>query len=215
MSRWERGEREYEALMGAPPAEALGEVRWRSPDLYESVAAGAFGGPRPSWPGRSASWRPLAILAAAGGAERQLARHAAAAAAPRHRRVRAGGPVRARRGLRRLPPRTQRRSRWWTRWSRAPGCRGRRGCGGPAPERFVSLALLATTDSRSPPSRAAPAPPRRTGSALGRAVADALVHVLGARLDGGYEELPGTPHMQTLERPELVADALGRFLPTA
>jgi 3-oxoadipate enol-lactonase len=28
-----------------------------------------------------------------------------------------------------------------------------------------------------------------------------------------YEVLPGTPHMQTLERPELVAAALDRFLP--
>lgn len=28
-----------------------------------------------------------------------------------------------------------------------------------------------------------------------------------------YEELPGTPHMQTLERPELVAEALDSFLP--
>ncbi|MEU4226448.1 alpha/beta fold hydrolase [Nonomuraea sp. NPDC026600] len=28
-----------------------------------------------------------------------------------------------------------------------------------------------------------------------------------------YQELPGTPHMQTLERPELVADALDTFLP--
>src|SRR5262249_12904681 len=30
-----------------------------------------------------------------------------------------------------------------------------------------------------------------------------------------YKELPGTPHMQTLERPELVAQALDRFLPTS
>jgi 3-oxoadipate enol-lactonase len=28
-----------------------------------------------------------------------------------------------------------------------------------------------------------------------------------------FEQLPGTPHMQTLERPELVAAALDRFLP--
>lgn len=27
-----------------------------------------------------------------------------------------------------------------------------------------------------------------------------------------YQELPGTPHMQSLERPGLVADALGAFL---
>jgi pimeloyl-ACP methyl ester carboxylesterase len=28
-----------------------------------------------------------------------------------------------------------------------------------------------------------------------------------------YEVLPATPHMQTLEQPHLVAEALGRFLP--
>jgi len=28
-----------------------------------------------------------------------------------------------------------------------------------------------------------------------------------------YQELPGTPHMQTLEKPELVAAALADFLP--
>jgi 3-oxoadipate enol-lactonase len=28
-----------------------------------------------------------------------------------------------------------------------------------------------------------------------------------------YQELPGTPHMQTLECPELVATALDDFLP--
>ena len=30
-----------------------------------------------------------------------------------------------------------------------------------------------------------------------------------------FIELPGTPHMQTLERPELVSDALDAFLPSA
>jgi 3-oxoadipate enol-lactonase len=34
------------------------------------------------------------------------------------------------------------------------------------------------------------------------------------RLPGAvYRELPGTPHMQSLERPELVAEALDAFLP--
>jgi 3-oxoadipate enol-lactonase len=38
---------------------------------------------------------------------------------------------------------------------------------------------------------------------------------IAKRIDGArYEELPGTPHMQTLEQPGLVADALGRFIPT-
>jgi 3-oxoadipate enol-lactonase len=30
----------------------------------------------------------------------------------------------------------------------------------------------------------------------------------------GYRELPGTPHIQTLSGPELVAAALDEFLPT-
>jgi 3-oxoadipate enol-lactonase len=29
-----------------------------------------------------------------------------------------------------------------------------------------------------------------------------------------FEQLPGTPHMQTLEQPDLVATALDRFLPS-
>ena len=38
---------------------------------------------------------------------------------------------------------------------------------------------------------------------------------IAKRIPGAaYQELPGTPHMQTLERPELVADALDDFLPT-
>jgi 3-oxoadipate enol-lactonase len=32
--------------------------------------------------------------------------------------------------------------------------------------------------------------------------------------DSRYRELPDTPHMQTLERPDLVAAALDEFLPT-
>ncbi|WP_433236289.1 alpha/beta fold hydrolase [Streptosporangium sp. CA-135522] len=37
---------------------------------------------------------------------------------------------------------------------------------------------------------------------------------LAARIPtADFEQLPGTPHMQTLEQPELVADALDRFLP--
>jgi 3-oxoadipate enol-lactonase len=39
---------------------------------------------------------------------------------------------------------------------------------------------------------------------------------IAERIPGAlFEELPGTPHMQTLERPELVAQALDRFLPTS
>ena len=41
-----------------------------------------------------------------------------------------------------------------------------------------------------------------------------IMAAIAERIPGStYEVLPGTPHMQTLERPELVADALGRFLP--
>lgn len=41
-----------------------------------------------------------------------------------------------------------------------------------------------------------------------------LMSALAKRIPGAeYRQLPGTPHMQTLERPELVADALDEFLP--
>ncbi len=36
---------------------------------------------------------------------------------------------------------------------------------------------------------------------------------IAERISGAtYEQLPGTPHMQTLERPDLVSEALDRFL---
>jgi pimeloyl-ACP methyl ester carboxylesterase len=39
---------------------------------------------------------------------------------------------------------------------------------------------------------------------------------IAERIPGAlFGELPGTPHMQTLERPELVAQALDRFPPTS
>ena len=41
-----------------------------------------------------------------------------------------------------------------------------------------------------------------------------LMACIAGRVPGaGYQVLPGTPHMQTLERPELVARALNEFLP--
>ena len=41
-----------------------------------------------------------------------------------------------------------------------------------------------------------------------------LMAGIAERVPGAtYRELPGTPHMQTLERPELVAAALNEFLP--
>jgi 3-oxoadipate enol-lactonase len=75
------GQREYEALMGSPPEETLAAVRASSPQLYEAVVEGAFGGPlaRPELGRREREIATVAILAALGGAERQLAVHAAAA----------------------------------------------------------------------------------------------------------------------------------------
>jgi 3-oxoadipate enol-lactonase len=75
------GQREYEALMGSPPEETLAAVRATSPQLYEAVVEGAFGGPlaRPELSRREREIATVAILAALGGAERQLAVHAAAA----------------------------------------------------------------------------------------------------------------------------------------
>ena len=385
MSGWARGEREYEALMGAPAAEALAEVRLRSPDLYESVVAGAFGGPlaRAALGRSERELATVAILAAAGGAERQLARHAAAAlrqgfaaselvALCEHVAVYAGFP----RGLNALevidavvtdaglprPPRLRRVALAdhettvaetgdggppvvllhalgldWRMWepvmatlaagrrvfaydlrrhgavegARAPFTMAEAAAdlvgvldaleldrahvvglsfgGGIAqtaavahPERFLSLALLATTDFPFPAfedrarsaeadgmeAQVVPSLTRwftpaalavggwgvryarervRRGDVAGwaaswRAFAGLDVQdrlggfpaptlVLAGELDasttpdimGGiaaripaarYEQLPGTPHMQTLERPELVADALERFLPT-
>jgi 3-oxoadipate enol-lactonase len=41
-----------------------------------------------------------------------------------------------------------------------------------------------------------------------------IMRGVASRIPGAlYRELPGTPHMQTLERPELVAAALAEFLP--
>jgi 3-oxoadipate enol-lactonase len=81
MSRLERGEREYLALMGVAPEDALAEVRRRSPHMYDAVVETGFGGPLlRAELGRAE--RELATVAAAtalGGAEGQLARHAQAA----------------------------------------------------------------------------------------------------------------------------------------
>src|SRR5215218_3623846 len=81
MNRHQRGQREFEALMGTPPQEALADVRRRSPQLYDEVVESAFGGAL-AHPDLSRAARELAtvvILAALGGAERQLATHARAA----------------------------------------------------------------------------------------------------------------------------------------
>jgi 3-oxoadipate enol-lactonase len=43
-----------------------------------------------------------------------------------------------------------------------------------------------------------------------------IMSAVAAAIPGAtYQELPGTPHMQTLERPELVEEALDQYLPKA
>jgi 3-oxoadipate enol-lactonase len=43
-----------------------------------------------------------------------------------------------------------------------------------------------------------------------------IMSAIAERIPGSrYQQLAGVPHMQTLERPELVAEALDRFLPSA
>jgi 3-oxoadipate enol-lactonase len=81
MDRRSRGEREYEALTGMPPGQGLGYVARRSPQLYDDVIEGAFGGPlaRAELGRAGRQVATIAILAAAGGAEPQLAVHASAA----------------------------------------------------------------------------------------------------------------------------------------
>ncbi|GAA4607296.1 hypothetical protein GCM10023195_27560 [Actinoallomurus liliacearum] len=81
MERHERGPLEYTALMGSDPEETLAEVRRRSPQLYETMIEGAFGGPlaRSDLARRDRELATVATLAALGGAEPQLARHARAA----------------------------------------------------------------------------------------------------------------------------------------
>jgi len=81
MDRADRGRREYTALMGSVPEQALAEVRLRSPALFDAVIERAFGATLAS-PQLSRARRELAtiaILAAGGGAERQLATHTRAA----------------------------------------------------------------------------------------------------------------------------------------
>ena len=79
--RLTRGQREYAGLMGSSPEESLAEVRMRSPQMYDAVVEAAFG-QMMAQAGLSRTAREMttvALLAAAGGAERQLATHARAA----------------------------------------------------------------------------------------------------------------------------------------
>lgn len=77
MNRGERGRREYEGLMGRRPEEALGEVLQTSPQMFEAVVEGAFGGAlaRPELGRRARELASVAIIAALGGADRRLASH--------------------------------------------------------------------------------------------------------------------------------------------
>jgi 3-oxoadipate enol-lactonase len=59
-----------------------------------------------------------------------------------------------------------------------------------------------------------PAPTLVLAGELDASTTPEIMRGIAERIGGAtYEELPGTPHMQTLERPELVAAALDRFLP--
>ena len=81
MDRNDRARQEFQALMGSAPEEALGQVRLKSPQLYDAVLEGAFGGSLagPELPRAARELATVTILAALGGAEPQLASHARAA----------------------------------------------------------------------------------------------------------------------------------------
>jgi 3-oxoadipate enol-lactonase len=81
LTRRERGEREYRALIGGSPPDVLTEVRERSPQLYDAIVEGAFGGPlaRAELSRADRQIATVAMLAATGAADRQLATHARAA----------------------------------------------------------------------------------------------------------------------------------------
>jgi 3-oxoadipate enol-lactonase len=44
MNSEDRGRREYRALIGSDPEEGLARVRQQSPDLFDTVIEGSFGG---------------------------------------------------------------------------------------------------------------------------------------------------------------------------
>jgi 3-oxoadipate enol-lactonase len=81
MTRRARGEHEYLALIGTPAEDTLADIREISPAMYDALIEGAFGGTLASAElERSArELATVAILAAVGGAERQLATHLKAA----------------------------------------------------------------------------------------------------------------------------------------
>ncbi|MEO3827799.1 alpha/beta fold hydrolase [Actinomadura sp. B10D3] len=77
MNRGERGAREYEGVMGQKPEEALGDVLRASPQMFEAVIDGAFGGAlaRPELSRRNREIATVAMIAAMGGAGGRLAGH--------------------------------------------------------------------------------------------------------------------------------------------
>jgi 3-oxoadipate enol-lactonase len=79
--RREQGTREYEALMGTAPADTLAQLRDRAPLIYDTLIESMFAGPlsRPELGRTQRELATVAVLAALGGAERQLATHTRAA----------------------------------------------------------------------------------------------------------------------------------------
>jgi 3-oxoadipate enol-lactonase len=61
-----------------------------------------------------------------------------------------------------------------------------------------------------------PAPALVLSGELDASTTPEIMRAIAARIPGSvYQELPGTPHMQSLEQPALVAEALAAFLPAA
>ncbi|MFL6075137.1 MAG: alpha/beta fold hydrolase [Mycobacteriales bacterium] len=77
----ERGRRTYAYMMGGNVEEEQANLRRRAPELYDALVEGGFGSiiSDPSLTGRDREIATVAMLAAEGGAEPQLARHIAAA----------------------------------------------------------------------------------------------------------------------------------------
>ncbi len=76
----QRGEREYRALVGGDPAVGLAAVRRASPDMFEALLTGfGTGMSRPELSRAERELATVAVLAALGGAEPQLAVHVSAA----------------------------------------------------------------------------------------------------------------------------------------
>jgi alkylhydroperoxidase/carboxymuconolactone decarboxylase family protein YurZ len=70
----ERGAHEFEALVGAPPGEVAADIRAASPEMYDGVVSRAFGTvANPDLDGGTRELVTIAILAALGGVEPQLA----------------------------------------------------------------------------------------------------------------------------------------------